>query len=417
MKASSAVFNENYGKKPNKVILPLVPDKVEEIPSGQMITHTLRSNPTDEDSPKYKIAVRILQGDESCREILNWRKDVEKILAGLNVTTHTPAIPIIETLMGDTPRALFNSGVLAAKRKNFEDRVMAEADEDDANAIHAQGMDHADNLTFDQITEGLKNVVRLLLPRRVLAKAKRHLRRECRKPSSMLVGTYYQHLTRMNGKELPRLPPFGANQSFSDEEILDIILFGTPKSWQREMEKQGFDPMDQPVTDVVDFMERLETTEDFDADKDTKSVAKKGNGKSGKKSANSKGKQNLYCMFHGENNSHKTEDCYQLQKEAKRLKKENNGNDKSYGKSKNKTWSRKAEEAKSASKNDLAVFIRKEVKKGVKKDLKAMSKKRKSEDSDSDGEIHMFDLKDFNYEDMENLKIDDDEEVSDEIST
>ena len=122
-------------------------------------------------------------------------------------------------------------------------------------------------------------------------------------------------------------------------------------------------------------------------------------------------------MCHGENSSHKTEDCYQLQKEAKRLKKESNGNDKSYGKSKNKTWSRKAEEAKSASKNDLAVFIRKEVKKGVKKDLKAMSKKRKSEDSDSDGEIYMFDLKDFNYEDMENLKIDDDDEVTDEIST
>ncbi len=58
------------------------------------------------------------------------------------------------------------------------------------------------------------------------------------------------------------------------------------------------------------------------------------------------------------------------------------------------------------------------MKKGVKKDLKAMAKKRKaSEDSESAGELHgfeKFDLKDFNYEDMENLKIDDD--VNDEVS-
>ncbi len=68
-------------------------------------------------------------------------------------------------------------------------------------------------------------------------------------------------------------------------------------------------------------MESLQSTEDFDHDKDTKQVAKcNSKGKGGKKSSNPNGKQSLYCMYHGEGN-HKTEDCYHFQKEAKHLKK------------------------------------------------------------------------------------------------
>ena len=50
--------------------------------------------------------------------------------------------------------------------------------------------------------------------------------------------------------------------------------------------------------------------------------------------------------------------------------------------------------------------------KQIKKDLSAFTKKRKKEDSDSsDDDLAAFDLKDFNYEDMDNLKIDDDNTV------
>ena len=68
----------------------------------------------------------------------------------------------------------------------------------------------------------------------------------------------------------------------------------------------------------------------------------------------------------------------------------------------------------SQDKSDLAAFISKEVAKGIKKshkDLAAMQKKRKSakrDSSDSECDLNAFDLKDFNYEDMENLNIDDD---------
>ena len=409
MKVSSSVFNANYGKSSGKAILPLEPYKGDEVPSSQMITHTLYSTPGDANSPKYKMTTNILQGEEDARALLAWHKKALLILEGLNITTMGPAIPVIGTLLAQTPMALFNSGVEASKTRRWNRRVMDEEDEADATAIHAEGPDHANNAHFEHIENGLKNVVQQLLPQRVLARVKRYIRRECRKPADMKVRTYYNHLMRINVDEIPRLPPFEDDQKFSQDELLDILLFGTPKSWQREMEKQGFDPMEKKLNQVIDKMESLESTEDFEHDNNTKSVAKKGNGngKGGKKSTNSKGKQqNLYCMLHGEG-GHKTEDCYQLQKEAKRVKMGKGDNS---SKSKNKTWSRKAAESSKESKKDLAAFIRKEVKKGVKKDLKAISKKRKSEsdDSDSERDLHAFDLKDFNYEDMENLKIDDD---------
>ena len=89
-KISSSVFNPNYGKSSGKAILPLEPVKGDEIPSSQMVTHTLYSTPGDANSPKYKLTTNILQGDEGARELLEWRKKAQLILKGLNITTMDP---------------------------------------------------------------------------------------------------------------------------------------------------------------------------------------------------------------------------------------------------------------------------------------------------------------------------------------
>ena len=108
-----------------------------------------------------------------------------------------------------------------------------------------------------------------------------------------------------------------------------------------------------------------------------------------------------------------------LQSQAKPLKDERSpdrqgsSDKKPYG---NKTWSRKAEDNKQNSKKELNAIVKKAIAKGVRKELNSIQTKRKSDDSSSDeeGEINMlenmdFSLKDFNYEDMDKLKIDSDE--------
>ena len=209
----------------------------------------------------------------------------------------------------------------------------------------------------------------------------------------MKVRFYYQQLLRINTEEVARLPPFRANQALGDEELLDVILFGTPKSWQKEMDRQGYDPMNHPLHEVVDFLENVESAEEFDHSKDSK----KANTKSSKTKKES-GRQGAYCMLHGQGN-HSTEDCIKLKAEAKRLK---SGNSSSGQKSQKagKTWGGEATNAADKTKKDLAAMV----KKTVQKEVKAAEKKRKaSDDDDSSVELALIDiekqLKDFNYDD------------------
>jgi len=241
------------------------------------------------------------------------------------------------------------------------------------------------------------------------------MRRNMRKPADMKVRTYGQHLVRINSEELPFVPAFVAQNQLMPDEMIDILLYACPRSWQKEMDRQGFDPLAHNFAQVMGFMERIEEAEDFDGTKieDRKKSASKGK----HKSHNDKGKSDKkHCMLHGWGN-HSTEECETLKAQAKRMKDDRAGDKtKKFG---NKTWTRKSDTSVTKNKKDLAAFITKQVKAGVEKrmqELNSCDKKRKADDSDDDLDLGCLDkeLKDFNYEDMDNLKIDDDD--SDEAS-
>ena len=236
-----------------------------------------------------------------------------------------------------------------------------------------------------------------------------------RKPKTMKVHPYFQHLLRHNMEYLPNLPPFKPKQGLPTDELLDVPLCGTPKSWQKEMERQGLDPVEKSNNEVVDFMEQIEATEDFDHD--AKPAAKKtnngkgNNGNNGKKPNNHKKAPNgdKCCLLHGKGGN-STDECCALQEQTKRLKTKKDGNSskKSYSKQSGiKTWSLKAKDEETSTKADLAAFVKKEVKKGA----QLYAKKRKS-DKSSDDDLNAFDLKDFDYDQMDNLKIDSEDEFS-----
>ena len=119
-------------------------------------------------------------------------------------------------------------------------------------------------------------------------------------------------------------------------------------------------------------------------------------------------------MLHGEGN-HSTEECKKLQQEAKRLKandKKPDGNKFSKG----QNWKSKAELAKTKTKNDLAVYIKRAVAAETKKANKG-SKKRKSKDDDSVGSLAMVErLEDLELEDFNYTKLLDDEKSEGEVS-
>ena len=104
-----------------------------------------------------------------------------------------------------------------------------------------------------------------------------------------------------------------------------------------------------------------------------------------------------HCLLHGDNNSHTTEECHKLKAEANRLKGDGN--------SKNKTWTKKAQDYKDKTRKDLAVIVAKAVKKGVGKELSNIESRKRDSDSDSsEGEVNL--IEDLNKFDLNDIDLD-----------
>ena len=380
--------------KPSKkadLIIPLYQNEKEsnKLSKDNSITWELYTIPTDNTSPKYKHFVRILEGDETVRQQISWRTDVIKACVGLNATTLESRRPIMEACMRTRPLTLFLESLQFQAQAGYNEALKTALEADDAagnnnasTVIRNNGVDHyRANAHLDR---ALQVVLLNLMPSKVLPKVKRQMRREMRKPLDMKVRAYAQHLVRLNQSDLPNLPPFHQNQALTQDELLDILLFGTPRSWQNEMDRQGFDPIEKGFYPTVDFMENMEGLEDKPAASTmTKPTPKDKSKSKNQDNESAKKKATHYCQRHGPNYTHDTADCRALK-----------GKDKD-GKFSNKTWTRKADESNSKSKKELAVLlaksVEKQVKAGVKKQLAALQKKRKADDSDEEGECHLAD--------------------------
>ena len=178
------------------------------------------------------------------------------------------------------------------------------------------------------------------------------------------------------------------------------------------MDRQGYDPLDHDVASAVDFLEQIETAEDFKGTSKPSNDHKSSGKQKPSKKGNDTRQSGKYCLIHGRG-SHSSDECKKLQADAKRHKSSNDFSDgKSNGKFGNKSWSRKGSDENNKSKKELAAFVKKAIKSGVQKEIAAYDKKRKIKEP-GELDLNAFeDLKDFNYADMDNLKIDSDDDIS-----
>jgi hypothetical protein len=405
-----------------KPLLPLLPEPVEELKKNQMVTLELYSDPANKaTSPKYKFTMQLIHGTEDVRTLIQWITNILTVLQGMDITTAVNTRQMVEQLTRSTARSIFKQ---AWEKNGNEAKALAIANAIAAGDGPAEAAARAAALetfmTADLILMSLRAVITGCTPQKVLQRVKRYMRREMRKPPEMKIRQYLVHLVRMNDEEVPSLPPFGPNQGLSLDELVDIILYAVPKSWIKEMDRQGFDPMVKTPMEVVNFLEQIETSEDFDSDKQKQVVPNNNKNKGkpqkqGSNNNNANGNGGKYCMLHGKGN-HSTEECRNMQAQAKRMK-TNGGESKSTtgGGSKNKTWSRKSENNKSVTKKEINSLVKKAAKKAAQKEINALNKKRKSDDSDSEEEMNNIeegivdiDLNDFDANDLERV-LDDDE--------
>ena len=385
---------KNDGTSKKKPLLPLVPDPEDELNASNSVSYLLKVKPTDNDSPTFKKYIRVLTGNESVRTVLTWSEDHSQVVRGLDLTDAADVYALTTGVLTGSSKTIYTAHVetSCANAKN------AAIDAAVGNAKAAErAKDPMEFLTERMVREAKRELIKGVVPNKIVAMVKRYLRRDARKPADMKVRQYYQHLLRVNNDELIQLPPFRPDQNMGEDELIDILLFGTPKSWTREMDRQGFDPINKALGEVVDFMERIEQAEDFDGQTIDHSQKNQSSSNGKKKvKTSSKGK---YCLLHGPN-THPTDECKVLKAKANDLK-DNNSSSSNKKKGKN-SWTKKADEATSKDKKDLAAFIKKAVAQGVQKELHSLDKKRKSEH-----DLNAFDLKEFNYK-MGDLKVSDD---------
>ena len=91
-----------------------------------------------------------------------------------------------------------------------------------------------------------------------------------------------------------------------------MALCGTPNSWNKEIDCQGFDPMQKTLSEVIDFMEQLEASEDFDPNA-IKVPKKSDKEKSSSNKSNKTGTK--FCLHHG-NGNHTSDECEYLKRLA-----------------------------------------------------------------------------------------------------
>ena len=383
-----------YDKKP--AILPLKEDEDEKVPKENLKTFELKVSPTEADSAKYKTSIRIIHGTEPVREIIKWTYEIEKIYK--NVPINTPKgryLLTTELLRGSAKTQFQIEAETAAQLVQNQAADAAAAAARAANNTNGQIeaakaavlAEHVhEHVTEGTVYAGIQGILKDVCPPHTLAKVKRNLRRDFRKPADMKIRDYYNRIVAINTLEIPRLPPlFNEGQMLKEDEIREILMHAIPKTWCREMDRQGKDPDTMRAKDIMTFLEQLEEAEEFDP------IQKKGNNNNNKKTKgkdgkSSNGKATKYCMLHGNNTTHATEECHKMKDSAKRLK--TTGDSGKGSSSKNKTWKRESKDSTNKSKKELNAMTKKLSK--LKKEVNSLSKKRKSDDSSdtsSDGEM------------------------------
>lgn len=258
--------------------IPLARPASEDLKKNECLTLKLRTDPNDAASQTYELTVKFFRTG-TAEEWLIFMRDLKRILVGQNVTTGPPKYAMIRRLiLGDT-LAVFNK---AATEKGNE--------------------------TVANFEACLQEVTTHVFPQRALAHQKRYMRRYMRKPRDMSTREFTARVTELNAY-LKEFPPFQEDQHLDDPEIMDILEFGVPNSWQKNMVMQGFDPMIHTTAEFVCFCERHEFTEGaLDNSEDKNKVKPKASLKSSSNDGKSRAKPSVEAISYNKNKRKATSD-------------------------------------------------------------------------------------------------------------
>ena len=153
---------------------------------------------------------RVIDGAEDIRTLIGWSRDIDKILAGLNLTQDAQfnqAVRVTSSMMRGRVTSTFNREIRALKTTRLHARAEEAYNDEGGDAaakqtakqdVLDQGWEDDRNNQFGMIRLALNSCLKAMMPRKVPARCKRHLRRHCRKPKGMRAREYMQLINNMN---------------------------------------------------------------------------------------------------------------------------------------------------------------------------------------------------------------------------
>ena len=346
----------------------------------------LRSVPSVDKSPTYDLVIPYFKNGTP-EEWLKFQLNLNRVFVGQNLTTAVPKYAMIRRLLMGDVLSTFNAKA----------RVLTT--ETNANL----------KICLNAVTE-------TVFPKKAMQTQKRYMRRMLRKPIDLKIRDYFARYEELNDY-LESFPPFGPNQRLPNDEVMEHAEFAIPNSWQKQMVLQGFNVADHTMDEFIEFCERLEFGESiFDTthNKKSRQMTHTQKGKNGTNSTRNEGKFNYnnnynsnknqgnkrktshYCLYHGSNTTHNTDDCKVLKAQAERMSS-------AHGNKGGGKYNRQGSdyEKKKASTQAFQSFATDVVEKIIKKMKTSNSNKKKKVKN----ELEQFSMEEFNYEDFRELAV------------
>ena len=391
MKVSNVGLNStNNGKHFVPPPIPLSRPETPELKKNEYLVMKLRSDPADPSSQTYDLTIKYYRTGTP-EEWLLFQRDLLRILVGQNITTGPAKYAMTRRLIVGDTLAVFNQ---AATKRGAE--------------------------TVENFKLCLRDVTTHVFPQRALSRQKRYMRRHMRKTREFTTREFAARLAELNAY-LAEFPPFEDDQGLAQDEIVDILNFGVPNTWQKNMVIQGFDPTLHTPSEFVEFCERHEFTEGDAGDHGAKP---KTSSKSGNNGATSRAKtseeaqpnrkrkynsEEKYCAYH-QCAGHSTDECKVVLAQIERMRgawEASRGNPQARHDShaRKKNWS--SGSGRNSTTAPEKKINRESVMSIVKESMKKILSSAKSRKTESC--FNLEDLEDFEPKDFEALSISDDD--------
>ena len=289
----SKLAGASEDKPTRRVIAPVIPlrrAEAKDLKKGEYVVIKCRIRPNDNDSPTFDLPIPYF-GTGTPEEFLTWRDNLSKAIKGQDVTDGPGKFAMARRLLKGDALTAFNNGCTQFSTES--------------------------SATFNAV---IKSLTAHVFPMKALQQQKRYMRRFVRKPFDMKVQDFVSRMGELNEylTSFPSATPAIAATKLPEDEILDILEFSMPHSWQRQMMLMDFEPIDSTLQEFVHFCQRLEMGESEEKKPEIKSVASKKSKKQGKRKREGSADftEGLDCMLHGKNCGHTTENCWTLKKQA-----------------------------------------------------------------------------------------------------